>query len=139
MKTIVKILGSILLIIILVFGGGIFYLTRGLNEDVKLNGIDLSNLNDGTYKGIYNAGRWTNELLITIREGKITEIEIEDDVTFALPGVSNKLFNKVITSQNTLVDAVSGATVTSKAYLKSIENALTKNKNKNMGVNEWIL
>lgn len=31
-----------------------------------------------------------------------------------------------IKEQNTTVDAISGATVTSKTYLKSIENALIK-------------
>ena len=41
-------------------------------------------------------------------------------------GLSDTLLPKVISKQNTTVDAVSGATVTSKAYLKSIENALTK-------------
>ncbi len=116
-----------MLIIILVFAGGIFYLTRGLNEDISLDGINISSLNDGIYRGDYKAGRWTNELIITVSGQKITEIKIEDDVTFAKPDVSDELFNKVITSQNTTVDAVSGATITSKAYLKSIENALNTN------------
>jgi len=124
LKTIVKILGVILLIFILVFAGGMFYLSRGLNKDIQLDGIELSNLNDGTYKGSYKAGRWTNELAITVSGQKVTDIRIEDDVTFAKPSVSDELFNKVITAQNTTVDAVSGATITSKAYLKSIENAL---------------
>lgn len=124
MKVIIKILGSILLIFVLVSAGGIFYLSRGLNEDVQLDGINVTYLNDGTYKGIYKAGRWSNELIITVNKQKITDIRIEDDVTFAKPGVSDELFSKVITYQDTTVDAISGATVTSKAYLKSIENAL---------------
>ena len=40
--------------------------------------------------------------------------------------VSRELFNKVIKTQDTNVDIISGATVPSKAYLKSIENALSK-------------
>lgn len=124
MKVIIKILGSILLIFVLVSAGGIFYLSRGLNEDVQLDGINVTYLNDGTYKGIYKAGRWSNELIITVNKQKITDIRIEDDVTFAKPGVSDELFSKIITYQDTTVDAISGATVTSKAYLKSIENAL---------------
>lgn len=127
MKTIVRILGLLLLIFVLASSGGVFYLSRGLNEVVQLKGIDVTNLNDGIYKGSYKAGRWTNELVVTISGQKITEIKVEDDVTFAKSGVSDELFNKVIRSQNTTVDAVSGATVTSKAYLKSIENALNNN------------
>ena len=48
------------------------------------------------------------------------------DVTFPKPEWTKELFDKIIQKQNTEVDIVSGATVTSKAYMKSIENALKK-------------
>lgn len=121
---------SLILLFLLIFVGGIFYLSRGLNEgmSISLNGIDISKLDDGKYTGEYDHGRWTNKLDITVRNNKITEILIKNDVTFSKPGVSEELFNNVIESQNTKIDAISGVTVTSKAYLKSIENALN-NKN----------
>ena len=126
MKGIFKIIIAILCILLLVFASGMFYLSRGLNEvrNIEVNGIDVSDLNDGIYSGKYNAGRWSNQLNVTVRDHKITKINIEDDVTFAKSDVSNELFNKVIEAQNTKVDAISQATVTSKAYLMSIENAL---------------
>ncbi len=126
MKSILKILISIIFIFILVCASGIFYLSHGLKEggEVKVNGIRISGLNDGIYNGKYDAGRWSNKLSVTVKDHKITEINIVDDVTFVKPGVSDELFRKVIETQNTKVDAVSQATVTSKAYLKSIENAL---------------
>lgn len=110
----------------MVFASGIFYLSRGLNEvsNIKINGINISDIDDGIYSGRYNAGRWSNQLDVTINDHKITEINIENDVTFVKRDVSDELFNKVIEAQNTEVDAVSQATVISKAYLKSIENAL---------------
>ena len=43
---------------------------------------------------------------------------------FVNPDVRNELFKRVMEKQNTTVDAVSGGTVSCKAYLKSIENAL---------------
>ncbi|MDD4678895.1 MAG: FMN-binding protein [Tissierellia bacterium] len=126
MKGIFKIIIAILCAFILVFASGIFYLSRGLREgkNIEVNGIDISDMNDGIYSGKYNAGRWSNQLNVTVRDNKITKINIEDDVTFAKSDVSNELFNKVIEAQNTKVDAISQATVTSKAYLMSIENAL---------------
>ena len=129
MKLIFKILLSVILIFILVSVSGIFYLARGLNEgkDIRINGIDVSNLNDGIYNGKYKAGRWTNELNITVKDHKIIKIDIKDDVTFTNPDVSYELFSKVIGEQNTTVDVISEATVTSKAYLKSIEDALNNN------------
>ncbi|MGF7059649.1 FMN-binding protein [Brassicibacter mesophilus] len=127
MKSILKIIIPIIFIFTLVCASGIFYLSRGLNEgsEIKVNGIRISDLNDGIYNGKYNAGRWSNQLSVTVKGHKITEINIVDDVTFVKPGVSDELFSKVIEAQNTKVDAISQATVTSKAYLKSIENALS--------------
>lgn len=126
LKAILKIIIPIIFVFILVFVSGIFYLSQGLNEvsNIKVSGINISDLNDGIYSGIYNAGRWSNQLNVTIKDHKITKINIEDDVTFVKHRVSDELFNKVIEAQNTEVDGVSQATVTSKAYLKSIENAL---------------
>jgi uncharacterized protein with FMN-binding domain len=128
LKTFFKILMSLILLFLLIFVGGIFYLSRGLNEvmSISLNGIDISKLDDGKYTGEYDHGRWTNKLDITVKNNKITEILIKDDVTFSKPSVSDELFNKVIETQSTKIDAISGATVTSKAYLKSIENVLNK-------------
>ncbi|MDR7855023.1 FMN-binding protein [Tissierella sp.] len=125
MKAIFKIIITIVFVFILVFTIGAFYLSRGLNEgsNIEVNGINILELNDGIYNGKYNAGRWSNQVNVTVKGHKITKINIVDDVTFAKPGVSDELFHRVIEAQNTKVDAVSQATVTSKAYLKSIENA----------------
>ncbi len=117
---------TILLAFILVFTGGILYISKGLKEgkNIEVDGVDISGLNDGVYSGKYDFGRWSNQLRVTVEDHKIAKINIEDDVTFVKDHVREELFNKVIESQNTKVDVISEATVTSKAYLKSIENAL---------------
>jgi len=56
----------------------------------------------------------------------ITKIEIVNDIANAeITGVSEEIFRRVMLAQNTDVDVVSGATVTSRAYLKAVENGLT--------------
>lgn len=126
MGLMLKVLFGVIILIVLVFAGGMFYLNKGLKagQNVVLNGLVMSDIRDGVYHGIYKAGRWSNKVAVTVNNKRITNIEIVDDVTFAKPEVSDELFSKVIEAQNTDVDVVSGATVTSKAYLKSIENAL---------------
>jgi len=128
MKKALKIILIIFVAIILIGAGGVFYITRGLDAGSKMeiSAVDPSSLSDGTYEGSYSAGRWSNKVAVTIKEGKITGIEVIKDVSIALEEVSGEIIDRVIKAQNTTVDAVSGATVTSKAYLKSIENALTK-------------
>ncbi len=127
MKKSLKILVSVLISFILISASGLFFLSRGLDKNIELNGIDLTNINDGIYNGNYKEGRWTNTLSIAIKDNKITDIDIVEDVTFSKEGVSKELFEKVKESQNTDVDVVSGATLTSRAYLKSIENAINNN------------
>lgn len=58
--------------------------------------------------------------------GRISKVDVFKDVQFVQEGVSDSLFEKVVIAQDTRVDAVSGATITSKAYLKAIENALVQ-------------
>ncbi|NRZ97631.1 FMN-binding protein [Clostridium tetanomorphum] len=91
-----------------------------------IHNVKLSHLNDGVYSGEYKSGRWTNSVNVNIKDHKITKIHIVKDVIIKKDDVREKLFKKVIEKQNIDVDAISGATVTSKAYLKSIENALKK-------------
>ena len=125
MKKIVKALGIVILIMVLVLAGGIYYLTKGLDEgaSMSMEGIPVLPV-DGTYIGAYHNGRWTNELQVVIKGNRIEEIEILDDVTFVKTEVSTELFQNVVAAQDTRVDVVSGATVTSNAYLVAIEDAL---------------
>ena len=125
---VLKILGLIFLLLIIVVAASMFYFSRGLDEvlNISINPIDLTDVEDGIYKGRYEYGRWTNELNVTVNSQKITRIDIEKDVKIVQPELSSQLFERVIEKQNTTVDAVSGGTVTCKAYLKSIDNALNK-------------
>lgn len=123
---VLKIIGLILLLLVIVSASGVFYLSRGLEEGVNvvINPVNLSEIKDGVYNGRNDFGMWTNELNVTVANNKITNIEIVKDVKIVSPELSTKLFQNVIEEQNIDVDVVSGGTVTSKAYLKSIENAL---------------
>lgn len=103
-----------------------FYITRGLESGSKvaIGNVDILKLEDGSYNGKYKAGRWTNEVNVIIKNHAITKIELVKDVMIPQPDLKDKVFNEVIENQSLNIHAVSGATVTSKAYLKSIENAL---------------
>lgn len=128
MKKILKIVLSIVMIFILLIAGGGFFITRGLSGGSKLTigSVNISNLSDGEYTGKYNGGRWTNEVMVTVGDNKITDIKVVKDVLIPNPEVTKELINNVIEAQSLDVNVVSGATVTSKAYLKAIENALRK-------------
>lgn len=117
---------GIIIFVLLAVGFG-FYLTRGLESGgaLSIQSIDVAKLKDGIYVGKYENGRWSNEIAVAINEGKIVDIHVRKSVFFERKEITNSLFQRVLEKQNTNVDVISGATVTSKAYLKSIENALT--------------
>jgi uncharacterized protein with FMN-binding domain len=101
-------------------------LTRGLDEvmALQIQDVELSTVADGIYRGTYDCGRWKNTLQVTVVDHAITAIAIVKDVRFAKSEVSDAILARVIENQSLEVDAVSGSTVTSKAYLKSMELAL---------------
>lgn len=128
MKLLLKIVLWVFLLFLLVSGGGAFFISRGLEAGaaLEINATDLNRLEDGTYMGEYKGGRWSNQVAVTIMDHKITEVLVTDDMMLSKAEVTEELIDRVIEKQTAVVDAVAGATVTSKAYLKSIENALGK-------------
>jgi len=120
-KAIMVIVGIIAVIVL----GFVIFLAVGLNlKDAVIKPIDISKIQDGTYKGELTGSRFANKLEVTVSGGKITDIKILKDMMVAIPNVSSKIFGEVIKNQSLQVDCVSGATVTSKAYLKALEEAL---------------
>ncbi|OFV70984.1 FMN-binding protein [Acetobacterium wieringae] len=128
MKKAIIILLSILGVLVLVGAGGVFYITNGLEagENLAINPVDLKGIEDGTYTGVYTAGRWSNEVAVSVADHQISNIAVVKTVTMEKPEVTDALIHAVIEKQNTTVDTISSATVSSKAYLKSIENALSQ-------------
>ena len=97
-------------------------------RSLPLNAIDFGKLKDGTYRGAYEGGmyKWrANECQVTVSSGQVTGIQLVDSSD---PGGKNTqheaLYDRVIQAQSLQVDTISGATLTSKAYLQAVENAL---------------
>lgn len=127
MKKFKKILLIVVIGLVVVLTAGITYLNIGMNEGKKVDigTIDVSHTADGSYVGSYKNSRWSNQVNVTVLNHRITAINIEKPILIEQADVTEKLINDVLTAQNTDVEIISGATVTSKAYLKSIENALS--------------
>ena len=125
-----KLLMSLALVMVLVMAlsvGGIFYLSRGLDEGTKIaiNPVSIQQVEDGIYEGTFDFQRWSNRIQVTVNQGTITHIQVIDDMRFVKDEVRSTLFDSVLSHQSLEVDTVSQATISSKAYLKAIEKALT--------------
>jgi uncharacterized protein with FMN-binding domain len=92
-----------------------------------INDVVLSDVKDGSFRGDFTYGDFTYEVEVTIQEQEIKEIKVlknrkRNEYAKKAEGV----VNKVLKAQSLRVDVVTGATTTSKALLKAIENALVK-------------
>lgn len=84
---------------------------------------NLANISDGMYVGEYSVTPVRVKVEVFVTEHKITDIKIIEHEN-GLGSKAEKIVNDVISKQSLEVDAVSGATVSSKCILKAVENAI---------------
>ncbi len=84
----------------------------------------ISNLADGTYRGAYAYGSYEYVVEVAISGGRITGISPIANRETKPAKRAEGVFPRIIQAQTPDVDAVSGATTTSKALMKAVENAL---------------
>ena len=90
---------------------------------MEIQDIDLSNVPDGTYEGSYDADLIQVKVAVEVKDHNITNIELLQHEN-GKGGPAEAVIPKVIEAQSLQVDAVSGATNSSKVILKSIEIAI---------------
>lgn len=102
-------------------------------QGLTLNSVDFSKLKDGVHNGFYMGGiyKWrTNECEVVVEGGKVTEIRLLYSKEFEEENTDIRtLYERVVGAQSLQVDSISGATLTSKAHLQAVENALIPTQN----------
>jgi uncharacterized protein with FMN-binding domain len=121
-----KIVAWVFLGVMIIGFGFMFFLGKDLESttNLEVTPVNLSALVDGDYEGHFDHGRFTNTVVVTIKDHKIVDITFTKLVDFDWPEVREALIEAVIQKQNVNIDTITEATATSKAYLKSIEKAL---------------
>ena len=91
--------------------------------DLEIQNVDLTKIPDGTYAGSCKVFPISVKVDVTINNYKITRIELVEHRNGQ--GTPAEIIpDKVVKAQSLEVDIVTGATYSSKAILKAIENAL---------------
>jgi len=87
---------------------------------------NLAVISNGIYRGHYDVSSTPVKatLDITIQNHRITEIQILEHYCSSIGKKAEKITDLVIEHQRLDIDVISGATISSKAILKAIENAL---------------
>ncbi|EHJ00280.1 FMN-binding domain protein [Clostridium sp. DL-VIII] len=121
----------IIAICIAALSGGIFginylislYNYKKIVSEINIKSVDLSNVHDGTYTGSCDAIFVGAEVEVTVKDKKITDIKLLNHKT-EKGKPAEVIVDDVKNKQSLQVDAISGATNSSKVILKAIENAL---------------
>jgi uncharacterized protein with FMN-binding domain len=104
---------------------------------MTINDVEFSKVKDGAFRGDFTYGNFTYEVEVTVQEHKISRINIlrnrsDSDYARKAEGVTDRVIN----AQSLKVNAVTGATTTSKALLKAIQNALVAGLERDDTANE---
>jgi len=92
-------------------------------KKIIINSPDLSNVADGTYQGKSKVGPVRVTLDVTVENKNMSSIVILQHFN-GRGKKAEAIIPKIIEAQSLDVDVVSGATGSSKAILKAIENAI---------------
>jgi uncharacterized protein with FMN-binding domain len=116
--------GSLAVLTAVILIGG----TRGMDEvrSRVLPPLDLANIDDGTYPGACDIGRWSLEVAVTVTDHRITGARITDKKTANITPELQAILNaRFIGRAEPEFDAVTGASITGKAYFIAVADALS--------------
>jgi len=89
--------------------------------------IQQKRLVDGVYDGSYRHGPNSATVRVTISEGKVVNIELLKHFASWKGDKANDIIpQRIVTEQSTDVDAVSGATNSSRVIMNAVQEALEK-------------
>jgi len=105
------------------------FLTLQKFRKIKIEDTDVSSLADGTYSGNAFIGGFTYKVQAIIQNHKIVEVKTIANRKSSYARFAEGVLPRILAAQNANVDTITGATTTSKALLKAVENAF-RNKPK---------
>ncbi len=94
-------------------------------RELQIGSVDLDLVADGTHRGDFTYGEFTYIVDVVVLDHRITEIVVVANRDSTHAKMAEGVLDTVVSEQRTDVDVVAGATTTSKALLKAVENALT--------------
>lgn len=115
-----------IVVLLLFFTGKIVIRNMVRNvQHISVSMPDLSVMQDGNYIGEYSISPVYVKVEVSINNHQITDIVILQHGN-GLGSAAESIVNDVMKKQSLDIDAVSGATVSSKCILKAVENAIEK-------------
>lgn len=90
---------------------------------ISISEVETAGIEDGNYIGECNVGYIYAKVEVIVKDGKITQITILEHRT-EKGKPAEIIINKIVEQQQVQVDAITGATNSSKVIMKAVENAI---------------
>jgi uncharacterized protein with FMN-binding domain len=116
---------SVLAVIAVLMLFVLFYGMGSIKRSI-IHEVDLSRIADGTYHGAFHKGRWTYDVEVTIQDHGITAVKNTNPRMESFKELNDAIAANLVEAQRIPIDTVSGATVSTKAFLKAVVNALAE-------------
>lgn len=99
---------------------------RGMDEvrSQTVVPLDMGTVADGVHEGQYCHARWCYKVRARVAGGRIDCLWTVQPKDSPSDSFNRKVYKQVLERQNVFADAVSGASITTRAVMKAVENAL---------------
>ena len=97
----------------------------------KRETVDFNDLIDGTHRGVFTYGAFNYTVDVMVEDGYVIAVKVVQNKDNDRSKDAEAVLERVVEAQSLQVDAVSGATTSSKALLQATENAIKAAKNEN--------
>jgi len=104
--------------------GTVAFVGARVVSGMHIKNIDLSQIPNGVYKGEQKYLGFVTKVAVYVTRHRITRIDVSEARGGRYVEKAKKVTGKIIAKQSLDVDTITGATVTSKAIIKAVENAL---------------
>ena len=94
-------------------------------SNMTFSDIDIRGIPNGVYEGECNVGYISAKVSVSIKDGVITDLKLMEHKN-EKGATAEKIIDDILDKQTVNVDAVSGATNSSKVIKKAVENALRR-------------
>jgi uncharacterized protein with FMN-binding domain len=99
-------------------------------REMAIQDMDINNIQDGEYTGSFSYGDFEYEVKTIVNDHKIEDIVILHNRDTKHAKHAEGVVSEILKNQTPNVDAISGATTTSKALMKAVEHSLLKGLSK---------
>ena len=106
---------------------GVTFSGMGYVRRMTVNPVDLSAVADGVYPGSFKRGRFSYSVEVRVKEHWIEAVRSTGSAQ-AMNAVVEQVLSRILREQSVRIDTVSGASLTTKAVSKAVENALKRAK-----------